>query len=89
MIPFSWSVVTFFLVGSLIVSLVRIILGPTTADRLVGLNLVAAQVLALIVVAAGERQNWVYLDVAMVYDIFGFIGLLAIIRFFGKRMERK
>jgi len=86
--PFGWNLVTWFLVASTIVGLVRIIIGPTTADRLVGLNLVAAQVLALIVIAAVDQKNWVYLDVALVYDIFGFIGLMAIVRFFGKRFER-
>ena len=53
-----------------------------------GINLVAAQVLALIVIAAVSQKNWVYLDVALVYDIFGFIGLLAVARFFGKREDK-
>ncbi len=85
MIPFSWTIVTYFLIGSSILGLFRIVVGPTTADRLVGLNLVAAQVLALIVAAAVDQKNWIYLDVALVYDIFGFIGVLAVVRFFGNR----
>ncbi len=88
MIPFNFTVVSYFLVASAVLSLVRVIIGPTTADRLVGINLVAAQVLALIVIAAVSQKNWVYLDVALVYDIFGFIGLLAVARFFGKREDK-
>ena len=87
MTPFNFGMVSYFLLGSSILGLVRIVIGPTTADRLVGINLVAAQVLALIVVAAVDQKNWVYLDVALVYDIFGFIGLLAVARFFGKRED--
>ena len=89
MTPFNWNIVTFFLIASTVLGMVRIVIGPTTADRLVGLNLVAAQVLALIVVAAVDRKNWVYLDVALVYDIFGFIGVLAVAKFFGKRIESR
>jgi multicomponent Na+:H+ antiporter subunit F len=88
MTPFNFEIVSYFLVASSILALVRVVIGPTTADRLVGVNLVAAQVLALIVIAAVDRKNWVYLDVALVYDIFGFIGILAIARFFGKREEK-
>ena len=87
MTPFNFTMVSYFLLASSILGLVRTVIGPTTADRLVGINLVAAQVLALIVVAAVDQKNWVYLDVALVYDIFGFIGLLAVARFFGKRED--
>lgn len=88
MMLFDFGLVSYFLVGSSILGLLRVFIGPTTADRLVGINLVAAQVLALIVIAAVDQKNWVYLDVALVYDIFGFIGILAVARLFGKREEK-
>lgn len=88
MMLFDFGIVSYFLVASSILGLVRVVIGPTTADRLVGTNLVAAQVLALIVIAAVDQKNWVYLDVALVYDIFGFIGILAVARLFGKREEK-
>lgn len=72
-----------FFVGSSVLSLVRVIIGPTTADRMTGLNLVAAQVLALLVIIGVRDGRGVYLDVALVYDIFGFIGILAMARFLG------
>ena len=85
---FNFGIVSYFLVLSSILGLVRVVIGPTTADRLIGINLVAAQVLALIVIAAVDQKNWVYLDVALVYDIFGFIGILAVARLFGNREEK-
>ena len=63
-------------------------LGPTIADRMTGLNLVGAQILALLVLYAVREGRSNYLDVALVYDIFGFIGILAMARYFVSREER-
>jgi multicomponent Na+:H+ antiporter subunit F len=72
----------YFFLGSCVFSMVRVVIGPTTADRMTALNLVAAQILALLVLVAVREGRSSYLDVALVYDIFGFIGLLAMARYF-------
>jgi multicomponent Na+:H+ antiporter subunit F len=74
-----------FLVVSILVSMVRVVIGPTVADRMIGLNLVAAQTLALLVVVSVSMERLVLLDVALVYDIFGFVGLLVLTRYFSGR----
>lgn len=75
----------FFFLGSTVFSMVRVVIGPTTVDRMTGLNLVSAQILALLVLVAVREGRSNYLDVALVYDIFGFIGLLAMARYFRGR----
>lgn len=75
-----------FLLGSSVVGTVRILIGPTTADRLNALNLVGSQVLALLVLTAIRRGSAVYLDVALVYAVFGFLGILALTRFLSNRL---
>jgi multicomponent Na+:H+ antiporter subunit F len=77
--------VIYFFIGSSVVSMVRVLAGPTTADRMIGLNMVSAQILALLVLIALSEQRSIYLDVALVYDIFGFVGLLAVTRYFAGR----
>ncbi len=72
----------YFFLGSSVFSMLRVVIGPTTADRMTALNLVAAQILALLVLVAVREGRSSYLDVALVYDIFGFIGLLAMARYF-------
>lgn len=74
-----------FLIASSVLSMVRVLIGPTSADRMIGLNLVGAQVLALLVLIAVRDDQAVTLDVALVYDIFGFIGILALARYLGGR----
>lgn len=75
----------YFFVGLTVVGMVRVVVGPRTADRMVALNLVAAQILAIIVLIAVREGRTVLLDVALVYDIFGFIGLLAMARYFSRK----
>lgn len=72
-----------FFVGSAVVSLIRVVTGPSAADRMIGLNMASAQVLAVLVLLAVREGQGAYLDVALVYDIFGFIGVLAMTRYFG------
>ncbi len=74
-----------FLVLSIVASMVRVVIGPTVADRMIGLNLVTAQTLALLVLISVSMDRIVYLDVALVYDIFGFVGILVMTRYLAGR----
>lgn len=78
----TWAV--WFFLGSSLVSLIRVVWGPSTTDRMIGLNMVSAQILAVLVLIAVREGRSSYLDVALVYDIFGFIGILALARYFGR-----
>jgi multicomponent Na+:H+ antiporter subunit F len=77
------DVVIFALIGISIMSMVRVIIGPTPEDRLIGLNLVVAQVVGILVIIAVKFDRSIYLDVALVYAILGFMGILAIAKYFG------
>ena len=70
------------------ISMVRVVIGPSIVDRLIGLNVVAAQVLAILVLMAYMEDLSVYLDVALVYDIFGFIGILVVTKFFAREEKQ-
>jgi len=78
---------TYFLILSSVVSAIRVFIGPSVADRLTGLNMAGAQILALLVVISIANNRSIYLDVALVYDIFGFVGILAITRYFTRRSD--
>lgn len=69
------------------VTIIRLLLGPTASDRLVALNVLSAVSLALLVLWGISNKRTLYLDVALVYDIFGFLGFLAITRFLKQRKE--
>jgi len=61
--------------------LVRVIGGPTHFDRLIGLNLMVANITAIIVILAVYYNHLVYLDVALVYAILGFVSVIAISKY--------
>lgn len=79
----------YFFLGSTAISMIRVVVGPTTADRMTGLNMVSAQILAILVLYAVREGRSNYLDVALVYDIFGFIGVLAMARYFTRRRKNQ
>jgi len=64
--------------------LLRMLKGPTASDRAVAVDTIATITTALLVVLASIFERYVYLDVALVYAVLTFIGLVAIARFLEK-----
>ena len=83
------DIFTYCLMGISVLSLARVVVGPTPEDRLIGLNLVAGQVLAVLVLNAVRAGHGVFLDVALVYSILGFVGVLILTRHLRGRESRK
>ena len=82
------DITIYALLGITALSMVRVVIGPTPEDRMIGLNLVASQVLAILVLLAVRQNQAIYLDVALVYAILGYIGILAIARYLEKGEEQ-
>ncbi len=80
------DVMQWFMLVCVVVCVVRLLAGPTTSDRLVALNVLSGVVLAFLVLRGVRQGRSLYLDVALVYDIFGFLGFLAIARFLKDRI---
>lgn len=84
--------ITFFAVaGSLMLfaafAMVRLALGPTAADRAVGLDTVNTLVVALMIVLGAAYDQAVLIDVAIVYALLSFIGTLYIARYLEGGLE--
>ncbi|HON13295.1 MAG TPA: monovalent cation/H+ antiporter complex subunit F [Treponema sp.] len=67
------------------VAIIRLILGPRGADRLTALAVISSLILALLVLYGTQEGRLLYLDVALLYDVFGFLGILGIARFFREK----
>jgi multicomponent Na+:H+ antiporter subunit F len=74
------EITAYVLIGLVGFSMVRVVIGPSPEDRMIGLNMVSGNVLALLVVLAVKDQKAIYLDVALVYAILGYIGTLLLAR---------
>ena len=61
-------------------SMVRLFIGPTAADRLVAADTLAVVSTAVIACLAAVFDNPIYLDVALVYGALAFVGTVALAR---------
>lgn len=59
----------------------RFVLGPSIGDRTVALDTLTIISTSLIVFIALYTNRVIYLDVAMVYGILSFIGVIAVARY--------
>ncbi len=71
----------FFLAGAMLFSLIRLILGPTTWDRLLALNLVSAKTILLIALYAVYTERPVLLDISLSAGIIGFLTITLFAKF--------
>ena len=67
--------------AAILLCLLRMLGGPTTADRAVAVDTTATVTTALLVLLAFAFERYVYLDVALVYAVLTFIGSVAIARY--------
>ena len=80
----TWLLFLSFISAGIALCLARAAAGPTTSDRVVGVDGTVTISIALMVLLASFFDRFVYLDVALVYAVLGFIGVLAVARY----MER-
>ena len=67
--------------------LLRVVLGPTIWDRLLGLSLISSKIVMAIVVLASFLDRTFVLDIAIVYSLLGFIGSVLVARFLERGKE--
>lgn len=79
-----WVAVAVFLGVCIIVSLVRLILGPKAPSRIVGLDTINTLVVVAMVVLGAAFDEVILIDVAIVYALLSFITTLYIAKYVEK-----
>lgn len=62
-------------------ALIRAMLGPTIFDRVLALNMFGTKTVLLICVAGFLTTRTDFLDLALLYSLMNFIGMVALLRF--------
>lgn len=83
---------TFFLGTSLaillavLLSLYRVVMGPSIIDRIIAVNVIGTKTIAVIVLTGYlfERVEF-FIDIAFLYALINFIGALALSRYFEEK----
>jgi multicomponent Na+:H+ antiporter subunit F len=61
--------------------LLRFIVGPTLLDRVVAFDVVGIISISLIAILAHLLERFIYIDVAIVYGLLSFLGVLVVARY--------
>lgn len=78
MIETAVLISTIILVLLTFVGLYRAIVGPTAEDRIVAINMISTKVTVIIAMIALITAQVLYVDVALVYALLGFIATIGL-----------
>ena len=70
--------------GAVVLCMLRALLGPSAPDRLVGVDGMITITTALMVLLGLYLERQIYLDVALVYAVLAFVGVIAVARYLEK-----
>ncbi len=84
----SFLAIALALIGiSAIGSMIRIVIGPTVWDRLLGVGLVATKItLGVVIVGLSAPDTYIF-DLALLLSILGFLATVLLSRFIERRGE--
>ena len=77
----EFLVVLGFLILAIVISLIRVVKGPTAPDRIVGLDTINTIVIVGMVIFGFISGSVIYIDVAIVYALLSFISTLFIAKY--------
>ena len=79
-----FHIINIILLLSLFLSLYRFLRGPTLTDRVIAFDAMSIMSLALLVILALYFERMLYLDIALVFGLIGFLGTTL----FGRYIEK-
>ncbi len=83
----TFFIVAIFLLIFMIFGVIRIVLGPTAPDRVVGLDTINTLVIAVMIILGAAYDEVIYIDVAIVYALLSFVGTLYIAKYLEGDLE--
>ena len=69
------------IIVTMTLALMRAMLGPTTFDRILALNMVGTKTTLLIAVLGFLTNRPDFIDIALIYALINFIGVIAVLRY--------
>ena len=77
----NWLPAAVFIGACIVIALIRVGIGPTVPDRIVGLDTVNTLVIVGMVLLGAAFQQAIYIDVAIVYALLSFVTTLFIAKY--------
>jgi multicomponent Na+:H+ antiporter subunit F len=87
-VTFAIHTTIFMLTIAALLAVYRVLRGPSLADRVVALDLIATVVVGITVVYSIYTQTAVILDVAIVFALIAFLGTVAFASYIERQEQR-
>lgn len=70
---------------AVVLTFIRIVRGPSLADRVVGFDLLAAAAIGIIAIASVRFRDAIFIDVALLLGLLAFVSTVAFAHFLDRR----
>jgi multicomponent Na+:H+ antiporter subunit F len=87
-LDFAMLLILVSLSASMVLAFIRLIQGPSLLDRVISLELIATIVVGIIAAYGVAFGQPVFLDVAIVLSLVGFLGAIAFARYLEKSVHQ-
>lgn len=85
-----FTVVLCILACMIVLCLIRAIIGPRTADRIVATNMMGTIVMVIIAILAVQLQEGYLVDICIIYAMISFLAVIVLTKvYMGVYMEKK
>jgi multicomponent Na+:H+ antiporter subunit F len=84
-----YILVSIAILVTMVLALVRALLGPSVYDRVLAVNVFGTKTVLLLSVIAFLYGRPDFLDLALAYALINLVGILAVLEFFQKLSQRK
>ena len=81
MVDLILNIALFIMLASILLTLVRFVKGPSVVDRVISFDVMSIVSIALIAMIAHSVSRVIYLDVALIYGLLSFLGVLIVSRY--------
>jgi len=80
------SAAALLMAAAFLLALYRFLKGPSVADRVVGFDVLTIVTTSAIVLVAYVEGRGIYLDVALIYALLSFLGVIVVARYLERGM---
>jgi multicomponent Na+:H+ antiporter subunit F len=83
-----YILVSIAILVTMVLAVVRALMGPTVYDRVLAVNVFGTKTVLLLSVVAFLNGRPDFLDLALAYALINMVGILAVLEFFQNRSQR-
>lgn len=73
---------------SIVITMIRFIMGPTLPDRVISLELIALTIIAIIALYSMITEESVFIDIAVIISLISFLGTIAFSYYLERRIRK-